>query len=263
VVAETFAWPAPGSLIQRYSEHHHSVDIANQLGTPVLAIAGGTVIQTEEEHELHGTYVLLDHGNGYRSFYSHLSLAHVQVGERVVQGQKIGRMGRTGLATGPHLHFEIRREGRQIDPLAEIPRGVWEKQLALDPGDSGSETEGYVWPLRGDLNQGYSISHPALDIGQHEGAPVRAMAAGRVTLAAEDAQNGIHVLLVHRDGLTSFYSHLSLAHVEGGEWVTKGQEIGLVGDTGVSTGPHLHLQVRRHGEPVNPLDLLPLPHWGE
>lgn len=106
--------------------HFHSgLDLAAPAGTPVLAPAGGFVAGAGEAGSC-GIHVLLDHGGGLATLYCHLSAALVGAGEPVFSGEPIGRVGATGLATGPHLHFEVHRGGRPVDPAA------WLRQLTAD-----------------------------------------------------------------------------------------------------------------------------------
>lgn len=116
-----FVWPTAGHISQTYSDEHHALDIASQAGTPVCAAADGVVILSAQDEDRHGIHPLLDHGDGYTTFYSHLSAAYVEAGEEVKRGQKIGTVGSTGLATGPHLHFEIRQDGEYLNPLEVLP----------------------------------------------------------------------------------------------------------------------------------------------
>ncbi|SET16065.1 peptidoglycan DD-metalloendopeptidase family protein [Anaerobranca gottschalkii] len=97
-------------------DFHTGVDIAHSAGTPIYAAAGGRVV-TSEYRGGYGNLVIIDHGNGYTTYYAHLQSMSVKVGDRVNQGQIIGRMGRTGSATGVHLHFEIRRNGTALNPM--------------------------------------------------------------------------------------------------------------------------------------------------
>jgi murein DD-endopeptidase MepM/ murein hydrolase activator NlpD len=69
----------------------------------------------------YGTMVVIDHGNGYRTLYAHLSRLNVSVGQTVEQGEVIGAVGTTGIVTGPHLHFEVYRGGVPINPLSVLP----------------------------------------------------------------------------------------------------------------------------------------------
>lgn len=103
-------------------EPHPGVDIAVAIGTPVRASGGGTVSQAGEDAE-YGRFVLLDHPSGYQTMYSHLSRSLARRGARVEPGTVIGLSGNSGRSTAPHLHFEIRRAGRSIDPLTLVQEG--------------------------------------------------------------------------------------------------------------------------------------------
>ena len=69
----------------------------------------------------YGYYVIVDHGNGFTTLYAHLSALAVTPGQKVTQGQALGNGGRTGYATGNHLHFEVRLNGKIVDPIAYLP----------------------------------------------------------------------------------------------------------------------------------------------
>ena len=94
---------------------HTGVDYAADAGTAVLAVAGGSVVLAEE-HFFAGKSVFIDHGNGLISMYFHLSEIGVQKGQAVELGQSVGKVGATGRATGPHLHFGLRWHGSKVDP---------------------------------------------------------------------------------------------------------------------------------------------------
>lgn len=94
---------------------HHGLDIASPAGTEIRAVRPGTVLFSGWKAG-YGLTVILSHEDGYRTQYSHNSRNLVQVGERVHQEQPIARVGQTGQTTGPHLHFEVQREGRSVDP---------------------------------------------------------------------------------------------------------------------------------------------------
>jgi murein DD-endopeptidase MepM/ murein hydrolase activator NlpD len=70
----------------------------------------------------YGRYIVIDHGNGYRTLYAHLNAFHVRMGDRVGAGQSIGGVGKSGNATGYHLHYEVHRNGQTVDPIAYVPR---------------------------------------------------------------------------------------------------------------------------------------------
>jgi hypothetical protein len=120
VVGEgNFMWPTGGLITQRYSWYHRAVDIANASNPPVVAAATGTVVTAGWNGGGYGNYIVIDHGNGYQTLYGHLSNNSmvVKAGDKVKQGQKIGTMGSTGRSTGTHLHFEIKYNGNNLDPL--------------------------------------------------------------------------------------------------------------------------------------------------
>lgn len=101
------------------SESHPGVDIAVPIGSPVRAAGGGTVLQAGEEAE-YGRFVLLEHPGGFQTLYGHLSRITVATGQLVAAGEVLGLTGNTGRSSGPHLHFELRREGEPVDPRTVI-----------------------------------------------------------------------------------------------------------------------------------------------
>ncbi|MDR7435531.1 MAG: peptidoglycan DD-metalloendopeptidase family protein [Armatimonadota bacterium] len=120
-------WPLEGEItsgfgvrrhpIFRIAKMHTGVDIASTWGTPVPAAGDGEVIYAGWFGG-YGKIVVIDHGGGLSTLYAHLSTILVELGQKVKRGQIIGRVGSTGYSTGPHLHFEIRIDGRPVDPLA-------------------------------------------------------------------------------------------------------------------------------------------------
>lgn len=123
-----FVWPAAGRLssgygwrvhpIKKVRKFHNGLDIANSSGTPIRAAAAGKVIKAASGwNGGYGTSIKIDHGNGYVTHYAHLSSLSVKVGQTVSAGQVIGRMGSTGSSTGSHLHFEIYKNGKTVNPL--------------------------------------------------------------------------------------------------------------------------------------------------
>lgn len=107
------------------------------------------------------------------------------------------------------------------------------------------------------VNQGYGIFHPGIDLGAEIYSPVMPIKAGTV-IEADFTNDGYGntVLIDHGKGLTSRYAHLSKVEVIVGKKVTTEDEIGMVGLTGHTTGPHLHLEVRQNGIPLNPISVL-------
>jgi murein DD-endopeptidase MepM/ murein hydrolase activator NlpD len=101
-----------------YTRMHKGVDFAVPMGTPVMAAGAGTV-QLEGRYGGYGNFMKVNHGNGYATGYAHLSrfAPGLHIGSRVRQGQVIAYSGMTGMATGPHLHYEIFVNGTQVNPL--------------------------------------------------------------------------------------------------------------------------------------------------
>lgn len=104
----------------RGGDFHRGIDIRAPAGTPVVATASGRVIVAGDGRG-YGRYVVLDHGNGLRTLYAHLMEFSVRPGDKVRYGQQIGRVGKSGNATGYHLHYEVHRGGQTVDPLAYLP----------------------------------------------------------------------------------------------------------------------------------------------
>lgn len=95
--------------------YHEGIDFSGGEGTPILAAAGGVVVYAEF-HAAYGNMVEIDHGNDLITRYAHASKMHVKVGDMVLRGAKIAEIGRTGRATGTHLHFEVRQRGIAVNP---------------------------------------------------------------------------------------------------------------------------------------------------
>jgi len=100
---------------------HKGIDIPSPRGTPVVATAAGTVALVRSTGD-YGRYIVLDHANGYQTLYAHLNDFAVRSGDRVGAGQTIGSVGKSGNATGYHLHYEVHRNGQTVDPIAYVPR---------------------------------------------------------------------------------------------------------------------------------------------
>jgi murein DD-endopeptidase MepM/ murein hydrolase activator NlpD len=96
---------------------HPGIDLAGSFGTPVYATADGTVLRAGWNNGGYGNLVELDHGRGITTRYGHMSAILVHAGDHVARGQQIGRMGSTGRSTGNHLHYEVRIDGRPVNPI--------------------------------------------------------------------------------------------------------------------------------------------------
>ena len=122
---EGYIWPAKGKLTSgygwRWGRLHRGIDIAAPIGTPIVATASGEVISAGWNSGGYGNLVKVKHADGNVSFYAHNHRILVRRGQRVEQGQQIAQMGSTGYSTGPHLHFEIRSNGKKaVNPVAYL-----------------------------------------------------------------------------------------------------------------------------------------------
>lgn len=128
--APRFALPVTGRASSGYGERvdpinhttslHPGFDLAAPTGTQVGAARGGEVVHAGPAGT-YGNLVIVRHEDGFETRYAHLSEVHVKKGDRVETGQDVGAVGSTGHSTGPHLHFEIRKEGKALDPKPYLP----------------------------------------------------------------------------------------------------------------------------------------------
>jgi hypothetical protein len=137
--------PAKGKL-----RKHTGVDLAAPTGTPVKAAGSGAVELIGFEKRGYGRYVVLQHADGYSTWYAHLSAAaaHLHEGMQIRAGQLIGKVGRTGDATGPHLHFEVRYSSEPVDPLPLIHSHISSMFAAADPAEFHRHAYGTVPELK-------------------------------------------------------------------------------------------------------------------
>jgi murein DD-endopeptidase MepM/ murein hydrolase activator NlpD len=124
VAVPDFLWPVEGAVSSTFGRRgrgwHRGVDIMAPEGTPIYAAAPGVVIASGSEHR-YGLVVKIEHEGGFVTVYAHNLANSVQVGARVAAGQEVASVGQSGRATSPHVHFEIRHEGRVVNPLYLLP----------------------------------------------------------------------------------------------------------------------------------------------
>ena len=120
----SLAWPVQGPVGSSFGPRgygfHSGIDVIAPKGAPVVATATGRVVWAGYRAGGWGLLVTLAHRDGVRTMYAHLSRVGVRLGERVGVGTRVGRVGATGDATGPHLHFEVRLRGAAVDPLPAL-----------------------------------------------------------------------------------------------------------------------------------------------
>lgn len=125
----TMTWPCPSSYnitssfgnrkhpILRVVKMHTGIDIGASYGASIVAAASGKVIMSQYDKSGYGRMIVIDHGGGITTLYAHASKLLVSVGDEVKTGQIIAKVGSTGLSTGNHLHFEVRKNGTPVNPL--------------------------------------------------------------------------------------------------------------------------------------------------
>ena len=128
VVADKWVWPTPSSRYISYyfgwrihpvynkEKFHTGIDIGASSGSKIVACGSGTITKAEW-YGGYGNCVVIDHGGGIVSLYGHMSSIGVKAGQKVTAGQEIGKVGSTGVSSGPHLHLEFSKNGQLVDPL--------------------------------------------------------------------------------------------------------------------------------------------------
>ena len=177
-----------------------------------------------------------------------------------------------------HVVAEEARVQREINALvaelarqqeAERQRRLRAQQARAASSGGGGSVSGtgeLMWPTSGSVTSPFGVrrhpvfrdmrQHNGIDIGAPHGATVVAADSGTVITSTYNSSYGNYVVISHGNGMTTLYAHLSSRSVSSGSSVSKGQQIGLVGSTGISTGPHLHFEVSVNGSRVNPLTRL-------
>ncbi len=116
-----FIWPVEGKINQRFEEaenrRHQGIDISSEVGEPIKASNAGTVIYSNNTIKGYGNLIILRHSEELVTVYAHNQVNLVEEGAWVEKGQIIGKVGQTGRTSGPHLHFEVRKKNKAIDPL--------------------------------------------------------------------------------------------------------------------------------------------------
>jgi murein DD-endopeptidase MepM/ murein hydrolase activator NlpD len=166
--------------------------------------------------------------------------------------------------TGPLLYAGIDRSAArdlQLVKWGSRGRASW-----VDAANIGRPSEaGMQWPVAGRITSGFGYRihpilrfarlHRGIDFGAGTGTPIVAAADGQVSAAGWAGGYGRQVRIAHADGIATSYSHMSQIVAEPGAHVRRGQLIGYVGSSGLSTGPHLHYEVHRYGQAVNPMSV--------
>lgn len=116
--------PNNTGISQMFHWGHPGIDITAPLGTPIYPLKNGVVVRMENLKWDYGRAVYIDHGNGLVSLYAHMGKVFVEEGEQITTDKPIGEIGLTGRTTGPHLHFELRKDGVAINALPFMSLGI-------------------------------------------------------------------------------------------------------------------------------------------
>lgn len=257
-VANAFEAPA-----HHYGPGHRGIDLVTRVGAPVFAVDDGEVAFAGSVAGV--GVVSVDHAH-VRSTYQPLEAA-VTAGESVRRGDLLGYVVRNGshCSTLTCLHLGARIGDDYIDPASLLGQG--DRVRLIDPhgplpeiattpvvGDgipvSGPVTSAFGWrihPIRGDRS-----FHDGTDYAAPCGTTTRSTEAGTVRSVGWAGAYGNRVEIDHGGGRVSSYSHLSAIHVTNGERVRRGDAVGSVGTTGLSTGCHLHYSVHVNGRAIDP-----------
>lgn len=191
---------------------------------------------------------------------------------------KITILGQVGQSEKEYQRLLAKAKKEQEDAAAEIAsmeKLVRAKLASLDKDKMEFNANGMVWPVTKNVITAYFhdpdypfrkiFEHPAIDIRAAQGSTLKAAASGYVARVKSDGSSSYgYIMLIHGDGLSTVYGHISKSYVKEDEYVVQGQAIGLSGGLpgtpgagNLTTGPHLHFEVRLDGIPVDPLSYLP------
>lgn len=169
------------------------------------------------------------------------------------------RVADAALARSREVLSEIDAQARSESELTRIINERARRAAATggtNGADSGARSGGCIWPARGRVTSEYGRRwgrlHAGIDIGAPTGTPIWAAKAGTVIFAGQQSGYGNVVIIDHDGGMTTLYGHMSRIGTRDGAEVGQGTTIGAVGNTGRSTGPHLHFETRYGGSPRNP-----------
>lgn len=113
-VSSSYGWRM--HPIYKTVKFHAGMDFTGIVGTPIYATGDG-IVESNTFDKGYGRHVVIDHGFNYKTLYAHMKESYVKKGQKIKRGDVIGYLGNTGLSTGPHLHYEVRKNGKPVDPI--------------------------------------------------------------------------------------------------------------------------------------------------
>ena len=121
--------------IYKTRKFHHGMDFSTKSGTPIYATGNGKVTKTKKSRRGYGNHIVIDHGYGYKTLYAHMKRYIVKRGQKVKRGEVIGYVGNTGTSVAPHLHYEVHKDGKKINPVNfyynDLDPDQYEKMLEI------------------------------------------------------------------------------------------------------------------------------------
>jgi len=223
-------------------------------GTAIFAAADGEVIYAGWLSG-YGNTVIIQHDNGLQTYYAHCSVivTGVSEGRLVVQGEVIALVGMSGTAEEYSLYYEKRLNGITVNPANPFE----------DAPNPPASTLDFIYPLSaeypitefGHWDGGYG-GHTGIDIAAPFGTEIYASASGKVVSADWLSGYGNTVIIEHDNGLQTLYAHCCELNVSEGDYVIQGEVIAYVGASGIADYNHLHFEVRRGEEILNPREIL-------
>ncbi|MBK3517059.1 peptidoglycan DD-metalloendopeptidase family protein [Carboxylicivirga marina] len=252
--------------IHKTKRFHPGLDFTANMDTPVLASQSGKVSKISTDAG-YGKRIEIQHFNEYKTVYAHLNSFNVAEGQSVNQGDVIAFVGNTGKTTAPHLHFEIYENGKNVNPnnFLNFKATKQRKKDNTIEFDSPIKKEDLTR-----ISSGFGIrKHPITKkMKQHNGvdyvAPLntKVLAIGDGTVRKvkhefiDGKGHGRFVIVDHENGYSSLYSQLNAYKVKEGQKVKQGDIVGLLGSSGISTGSHLHLEIKKDGKFVDPATVI-------
>lgn len=251
--------------ISKVKKFHKGADFSCKSGTNVMATGDGVVASIENDPEGYGKMITIDHQNGFVTRYAQLSEFKVEVGAAVNRGEVVALSGNSGMSTAPHLHYEVINNDEHVDPVRYITDYTLRRTAKKQDGNEPS-----ILPFKSAENirmtSGFGMRiHPVekvekrhfgMDFSCPLGTEVIATADGEVTETKtykEGTAYGKLLVIDHGGGYVTRYAQLSAFKAEAGDKVKKGDVVALSGNSGASTAPHLHYEVRKDGKFVNPM----------
>lgn len=129
--------------IHGVKKFHNGIDFTAPEGTEIITSGDGKVIRVEEKKRGYGKNIIIDHGYGYTTLYGHLSEINVKVGDKVTRGQVIGKVGSTGTSTAPHLHYEVRVNGKAVNPIDYCMDGLSPQEYQILVQKAAEENQSF------------------------------------------------------------------------------------------------------------------------